>query len=158
MDLSQLEKIKPFCIAPWSKGANISITSKEEALRKAQEAARQPLRGRDISIFTNGSIQNSISGIGAALGDGQPLFHQTIGKARPNYLTELEAICHMVKFVERASKQARHTKHELFIFSSSQSTLKALAKPRQQTGQRLLKETIDAVRSLERRGHQVSFH
>ena len=71
---------------------------------------------------------------------------------------ELEAICHMVKFVERVSKQARHTNHDLFIFSSSQSTLKALAKPHHQTGQRLLEETIDAVQSLKRMGYQVSFH
>ena len=54
--------------------------------------------------------------------------------------------------------QSRHNNHNFLIYSDCQSTLRALASPRRQTGQRLLVETIKAVQSLEEMGHHVSFH
>jgi hypothetical protein len=48
-------------------------------------------------------MRNGLSGIGAAFGNGQPLFHYTAGRAGPIYVAELKAIHHAVKLVERTS-------------------------------------------------------
>src|SRR5947208_16105297 len=129
MDLTLREKIKPFCIAPWMTGAEVTIMSREEAIRSAPVTEQRPQEGQDVLVFTDGSTRNGLSGMEAAFGNGRPLFHRTIGKAGPNQLAELRAIHYTVMLIERVTAQVRHIGHNISIFSDCQSALKALARP-----------------------------
>lgn len=71
-----METIEPFCIPPWLPGAEVDIESRDDALQKALKASETSVLS--TSIFTDGSTNKAGSGIGAALGDGRPLFGKTI--------------------------------------------------------------------------------
>ena len=118
----KLETIHPFCIPPWASGAEVSIDPAEEALRKAIE---NETGSATTAIFTDGSTRGDNSGIGAALGDGQPLSSETIQRCH-HHRAEIKAIARAVKACELVGTKSRH-RQQSFNISDSQSALKVFA-------------------------------
>ena len=134
IDLTQIEKINPFCIAPWTPRVTVSIESHEEAIKLANQP-RQPF---ERALFVDSSVRNSVVGVGIASSHtiyGVPHsimnISKTIGRSDVlnAYYSELSAILEATKQTASLSSSPVHFIQEVSIYSDSQVALKVLRNP-----------------------------
>jgi ribonuclease HI len=145
---SGMEHITAYIRPPWWKPAatiTIAPISKEEAAKAHQERLRQ-IPAQDLIIYTDGSGQNGH--IGAAI--YSPTCSITKGKYMGTddthivYAAELMGIQMAVTlFEEKISEYAN-----VHIFTDSQAAIKAIESPKRQSGQYIIKGTLDKIDSI----------
>jgi ribonuclease HI len=150
-DLSQLERIRPFCMPPWMTGANVTVQGKDEA-----KAVAEAVEHGTLKIFTDASTRNGLSGIGAAFASGKTLFKKLVGRATNNHRAELIAIAKAVASVQYLNK-LRSRVHTVHIYTDCQSVLDVLTRPRQQDNQALVDEIVEMTRKMESQGCNLEF-
>jgi ribonuclease HI len=156
-DVSRVETIEAYGIAPWAEKVPVHITEDhEQAIEQAQSAM---LDARVEAFFTDGSARNNRVGIGVA--HRTFTFHQTIGSEDDLnvYFAELFAIYQAVINIHRLIHARPEVRRKtMILFTDSQAALKSLAGPRQQSGQFILRGILDEVQALRRvQGTQTEF-
>ena len=151
VDLRDLERIQPFCLAPWQTRPQVRIEERERAIEVAS--------GADLgrTIFTDASCRRGRLAIGVAY--QWPVAPRTVCKTVGSFATlgvhhaelmGIEEACRMM--------ETDWPGHDIFprrvvtVFSDSQSALQALANPRQQSGQMVLRgisERLERIRAQE---------
>jgi ribonuclease HI len=158
IDLSELEIIEPFCIPPWQEKINVTISSREEALKWAEES-------KEIKVFVDASYRKGRAGIGlfhAPNTTVQP--HQEsiqVGYCEGYTATHIEtlAIERAIKFVsqlwypriiELLSQDI--PKMTYVIVSDSQAAIRQIANPRHQSGQAIVRNIYKLKKDMRERG------
>lgn len=139
MDINNLERIEPFCLPPWQPRAKVKIHERE----RAEELANRANLIR--ALFTDASSRRGRVGIGVTyLSPGAyRIISRTVGSASSvsAHHGELLAIRETYKLVDKPwPDQGTDPRTAVTIFSDSQSALRALAKPRQQNRQAILRD------------------
>ena len=147
VDLSRIEEIQPYCIPPWRAGANVKISTREEA---TEGAIASTTNAKTQTVFTDASSRNGL--VGVAVATCAFAYNQTIGSQQDLnvYFAELFAIYQAVKSIERYARDQDMRASEPFVIcSDSQAALKSLAKPKQQSGQFIIRSILETIDKLE---------
>jgi ribonuclease HI len=149
-DINNLERIEPFGLAPWQPRAKVRILEHEQA----EELANRANLAR--SVFTDASCRQGKVGMGVAY--LAPRAHRLISRAMgpASFLNahhdELMAIREACRLVDKLwPVQDTDPRTAVTIFSDSQSALQALARPRQQSGQMILRDIWQRLQPLSER-------
>ena len=154
LDVSNIERISPFCIAPWFPRAVVLIEDRDKAIK----TANRPLQPYERAIFVDGSARNGMLGIGIAsshiikgVSHRVVDISKTIGRSEAlnTYYSELTAILEAAKQIaNNVAPPPVHFVREVSIYSNSQAALKALENPKQQSRQSLIYETLKYIHNL----------
>jgi len=145
----QIETILPFVRPPWWKlEAEVMIpSSKESAKNKHQQIPMPSLNGATTWIYTDGS---GIEGkIGAAAHCTNPIaatLYRHLGSDQQYNVYAAEITAFLLAL--QIPKQQTNEMKQCNIYSDSQAAIKALANPRMQSGQAIIKDTLDAIDQL----------
>jgi len=147
MDLRNLERIQPFCLAPWQPRPQVWIDERERAIEVADRA--DPGR----VIFTDASSRRGRMAIGVAYRwVVAPRSHNkvvgssaTLGVHHAE-LMGIEEACRMIESDWPGHDILPST--AVTIFSDSQSALQMLANPRQQSGQAVLRSISERLERI----------
>ncbi|EKG08948.1 hypothetical protein MPH_14100 [Macrophomina phaseolina MS6] len=158
VNLDGLETIEPFGKHPWQDNPAVTIEHSDTASSEASNPPRS-----QVSIFTDGSARNGRVGIGIYCTGGASAtvieHSETLGSSEKidNHLAELEAIRQAVALIDQAWPQreiiarpiAARVKH--VIYCDSKSALQSLLRPRQRSGQVVLKQILETLDKMQRR-------
>ena len=147
VDVSCIEKIHPYVMAPWAPQVHVHVEEdRTTAMADAQKAILDP---QTETWWTDGSSRNNLVGIGVLhVGFSS---HQTIGTQQHLnvYFAELFAIYQAVLTIRPyriAQPEARNRR--IHLYSDSQAALKAVAHPRQQSGQFILHRILGEIEEI----------
>jgi hypothetical protein len=163
VQLSGLETIEPYCLAPWRAGIQASIQDREEAVKWANETKERVLYV-DAS-YRKGNIG---AGIYFGLGNGQHKIDDRqslkIGLSEgvtANH-TELIAMHRAMAHIECVwnnlegfNTEARKLALPTVIANDNISVIHALSRPARQSGQNLLRSTCEIAEPLKNQGGPV---
>lgn len=156
-DIKDLEYIEPFCVAPWHPYARVRIYEREKAIKMALDADPERV------VYTDASNRNGKIGIGVTSSSTISPMNviRTIGasssvSAHHGELVAIQEACLLIDTLWPADDIYPRT--TVTIFSDSQSALQALARPRQQSGQSILRDVLHQLQRLSSRwGPRVAF-
>lgn len=156
-DLDDMETIDAFAVAPWQQSLRqvVHISSeREEAMRRCQNA-----QGREIQIFTDASMKNGKVGYGtlSCVGSSTKTENlRTIGTSDMVnvYIAELEAIGEAMEWAERILSVSPGT-WGITVYSDSMSVLQAIANPRHQSGQSLIRRVAKTLWDSQTTGKRI---
>ncbi|KAL4414801.1 hypothetical protein CABS03_02008 [Colletotrichum abscissum] len=155
LPLDKLETIEGYSITPWE--ARIDTAVDNDAV-KATEAIQS---GWAVRIATASSARNGVVGYGTVTmlpaslrgGGGVITASRTLGlrtELNP-YVAELAALAEAVKALpQRLDYRAIH------VFTRNKAAVLAIRKPRQQSGQREIRQLYAGVQDLRRKGNRVT--
>lgn len=148
-----METIQEYVTAPWEERIPLVIDhDKERAVQMVNCLS-------DIRITTSASCRSGVIGMGVAIHntsgiDGEPLItlSTTLGARteQNSYTAELAAIAKAMSNISPFFPRM-----QIVIVSSNQAALKAISKPRHQTGQSNLCQIYEMFRLLGIRNHRV---
>ncbi|KAK1450828.1 hypothetical protein CTAM01_17315 [Colletotrichum tamarilloi] len=155
LPLDKLETIVGYSITPWE--ARIDTVVDDDAV-KATEAIQS---GWAVRIATGSSARNGIVGYGTVTtlpaslrgGGGVITASRTLGlRTEQNpYVAELAALAEAVKSLpQRLDYRAIH------VFTRNKAAVLAIRNPRQQSGQREIRQLYASVQDLQRKGNRVT--
>ena len=140
-----IEKIQPFVRPPWwtLKAATNIALNKESAEQSHDVTLAQATQQNALVIYTDGSGINGRIGAATYSPTSNEIVKMHSGtEARFNvYGAELKAIN---SATEQARKHARQYR-KCIIFADSQAAIKAIAKPRKQSGQSIIKNPPNQI-------------
>jgi hypothetical protein len=149
----RMEPIKEYVMAPWEERIPSAIDhDKDRAVQMANCLG-------DIRIATSASCRSGIVGMGIAICDapnieGEPpsTISTTLGtRTEQNpYTTELAAIAKAMHYISPS-----FSRRQIIIVTSNQAALKAISKPRHQSGQSYLCQIYERFRLLGIQNHRV---
>ena len=155
---SKIEKIYSYVRSPWwTLEATIHIALNKEAAEKSHnETLALATQQNALVIYTDGSgINGRISAATYS-----PTTTETVRKyfeteAQFNvYGAELEAIGSAAEQARRHIQQYR----KCVIFADSQAAIKAIAKPRRQSGQSIIKKILDTIDAIHQENQDYEIH
>ena len=139
---NDLEEITPTVRPPWWKlEAKIHIdSSKKEAARNHDRMAAQ-LDQNALSVYTDGSGIDGQVGAAAYSPTLQQTKHQYMGKETTHnvFVAELEGIAMALEMIKESEN--KYSKCEINV--DSQAAIKAIIKPKQQSGQQTIKRILN---------------
>jgi hypothetical protein len=142
-----LEKIKPFAISPWRDRIGVVVVPREHS-----ENLPEPAIGGVLAATAVTSKKNRVTyGYRLQIGDtGYREQAQVIGPRNHTnqYVAELVAI-------EAALRGFTTIPRQLYVRITSESALKAIKNPRQQSGQKIVTKIYEINEQLRNRGTQV---
>src|SRR5438045_1735387 len=147
-----LEQIEPYIRPPWwNAPIQIHIDStKKEAAKNHQQMLEKALTEPDtICIYTDGSGINGKIGAAAY----SPTVEQTRCKHMGDdtmhnvFAAEVEAIEMASEMIEEEETNQSYTR--CIIFEDSQAAITAIEKPKRQSGQEVIKRTLDNLESIK---------
>ncbi|KAK1461393.1 hypothetical protein CTAM01_17121 [Colletotrichum tamarilloi] len=153
--LDKLETIEGYLITPWE--ARIDTVVDDDAV-KATEAIQS---GWAVRIATGSSARNGVVGYGTVTtlpaslrgGGGVITASRTLGlrtELNP-YAAELAALAEAVKSLpQRLDYRAIH------VFTRNKAAVLAIRNPRQQSGQREIRQLYSSMQALQRRGNRFT--
>jgi len=138
-----IETIEPFIRPPWwtlDVKTNIEVT--KEAAKSAHDEIQQMPDATVATIYTDGSgIDKKIGAAAYALISGETIHHHLGGEAQFNvYTAEIAA---MQLGLERLWNHEAHPNCR--IYTDSQTAIKAIERPRRQSGQSIIKDLLDCI-------------
>jgi Reverse transcriptase (RNA-dependent DNA polymerase)/Endonuclease-reverse transcriptase len=160
VQLSDLETIEPYCLAPWRAGFHVTVQDKEEAVKWANETSERVLYV-DAS-YRKGNIGTGIYfGLGNCqhrIDDRQSLRIGHSEQVTANH-TELVAIYQAMAHIEQVwdaledfEPETRKTALPTVIANDNISAIWALSRPARQSGQSFIRKTCELANRLENRG------
>jgi ribonuclease HI len=153
-----LEHISPYLRPPWwSFPASIEISplNKDKAA-KAHQQRLQQMSSKELVVYTDGSGQNGH--LGAAM--HSPTISLTKGQyvgtdnTHNVYGAELTAIQMAIKLFEEKIDEYSN----MYIFVDSQSAIQAVASPKRQSGQYIVKKILDAIDRIQESKPTCNIH
>lgn len=152
--IERMETIQAYTVPPWHNRVSLVCEADREATITAAKDAN------DIVIATSASDREGLVGIGGIVAyrsSGQTdkmvaRYSVTLGPRDDQnpYTAELEAIAMALRCMPDGL-QCR----ELTVLSSSQSSLKAIARPRQQSGQVTIRQIYEHVERMRKGNNRV---
>ena len=148
IQLSKCEVIQPYCIAPWDRKPLVYIPINAEtalAQAKPQQGLTAVLRasGRQGVLGAGGAIYSPLMPNMTEAGLNTFLVTVSSQKDSNNYATDLFAVNHSLKLMATACKDV-----SVQVYTHNKSVLQSVQKPRQKSGQELLRETYETTQSL----------
>ncbi|KAK1519062.1 hypothetical protein CABS01_16621 [Colletotrichum abscissum] len=151
--LDKLETIEGYSIAPWERRIDTVV---DDDMVKAIEAIRSEWA---VRIATKSSARNEVVGFGTATtlpasfrgGGGIMTASRTFGQRTEQnpYVAELAALAEAVKALpERLEYRAIH------VFARNKAAVLVMLNPRQQSGQREVRQFYSIMQALQRRGNR----
>ncbi|KZL63631.1 reverse transcriptase [Colletotrichum tofieldiae] len=152
LPLNKLETIKGYPIAPWEDLVDNDTVKASEAIRS----------GWAVRIAMGSSARNGVVDSGTATtlpasfreGGSIMTASRTFGQRTEQkpYIAELVALAEAVKSLpERLDYRAIH------VFTRNKAAVLVMRNPRQQSGQREIRQLYASVQDLQRRGNRVAF-
>ena len=146
----KIEHIEPFIRPPWWTLNAQVIISQDKQSAKAHHDRIQGINQYTLplTIYTDGSgINNKI---GAAACNTKEILHQHLGPSEKfNVFTaEVSAIGLAMDIVSQ-----NHNQQQCHIYTDSQAAIKAIINPGKQSGQAIIKATLDKIDHLINRTH-----
>lgn len=140
IDLHGLETIEPFGIAPWRPRPSVVLNEKKEA-----ESYAAQHHAATITAFAHASAKGETIGLGIAVGDpilraSISLGERAMGTPHSAALLSIKEALH--RAIGRASAQRLQS---IQVFSCYYSALQSLLKPRQQSGQNIIRQVISLI-------------
>ena len=153
--LNRVETIAPFCIAPWKPKPQVQILDREQAIAFATHSGQAT---QCSSYYTDASARNGR--VAVAFASRTASYAECIGSADHinEYIGELEAIRLALHEVALSPPEAVSNRAPIYIFSDSQSALKAIANPFRQSGQCVLRHILHLIAVISLCGRMISFH
>jgi ribonuclease HI len=150
----RMETIQAYAVPPWHNRVSLVCEAdREAAIRVAGNAS-------DIVIATSASDRGGLVGMGGVVAQRSPgqtdkivaRYSATLGSRDDQnpYTAELEAIAMALRCMPDGL-QCR----ELTVLSSSQSSLKAIVRPRQQSGQTSIRQIYEHIERLRKGNNRV---
>lgn len=160
--LGQLEERTAFVVAPWWKPPGHFIKTREDARAFEAELSKEPLLRpvpSTLTIYTDGSgINGKIGAAAVAPTIGReasallgPTTHFTV------YTGELYGILMAIGITLRHWTTNPYLKR-IVCFVDNQAAISAVAAPRHQPGQYLLRHIIEGIEALRLRGVETELH
>lgn len=139
IEMDRMECIEPFPAAPW--------TARVPTL--AEDAEARTVNEEGIVIVTSASSRNGNVGIGGAFkgnDERTKTFSATLGPRTElsPYYAELEAVARALRVIPDST--ALHT---ITVWTRNRTTLSAVTRPRQQSGQQVIRRIYEEVRRLK---------
>ena len=157
IDMSGVETIQAYARSPWATPLNVQI--EEDHMMAIADAQRAIIDPFTETFWTDGSAHRDLVGIGILHATFS--FHQTIGTQQQLnvYCAELYAIYQAVLSIRPyIGGSAERRNRRMIVFSDSQAALKAIARPRQQSGQFILHDLLSEIEEIRRwTGVKVEF-
>jgi ribonuclease HI len=152
-----LETIEPFAIAQWQADTRTAVHISDDR----ELGAKQCLNAQrtELQLFTDASQRNGLIGYSALVWmekETKKWVQRTIGRQdQVNvYIAELAAIMEAVK-VTAAMLARPNLWRRATIYSDSKTALQAIANPKLQSGQRLLRRIHEAIRLSHVQGRDI---
>jgi ribonuclease HI len=144
--MQEVETIHPYIRPPWwTLRATIRIDANKEASEKYHLQSTATSQTEALYIYTDGSGIKQEIGAAMFCSTNQHVEQRYLGSENESmvYAGELEAIQMAIDHVKLNShyKKCR-------IFTDSQPAIKSLAKPKQQSGQSIIKRILDEIDTL----------
>ena len=143
-----METIKASIHPPWWNGpTHISIEVDKVAARKLHD--EEPPTTNTLTVYMDGSrIEGEIGAAAHCPANGRTL-RQHIGKASEYnmYTAEVHAVQLGAEIIEEAMITKAYTK--CIIYADSQPAIRAIGKPKKQSGQEFLCATLDSLDALQ---------
>jgi len=143
-----METIKASIHPPWWNGpTHISIEVDKVAARKLHD--EEPPTTNTLTVYMDGSrIEGEIGAAAHCPANGRTL-RQHIGKASEYnmYTAEVHAVQLGAEIIEEAMKAKTYTKG--IIYADSQPAIRAIGKPKKQSGQEFLHAMLDSLDALQ---------
>ncbi|SPJ79732.1 uncharacterized protein FTOL_08123 [Fusarium torulosum] len=154
-----MEVIQPFTLTPWEMRFKVTLNTQGE--KEENEVEELAKAGWAVRIATSSSARNDLVGMGGAIripisvaraGKLSDTFSVTLGTTEEHnpYTAELAAIAHGLSDLPEIKHRV------VVILTSNRSAAQAIANPRQQSGQRYIREIYDAVAKLRANGNRVN--
>ena len=152
VDLRNLECIQPFCLAPWQPRALVRIDTREQAIDVA--------KGADLgrTIFTDASSRGGRVAIGVTY--QWSVAPRTVSKVVGSSATLGVDHAELMGIEEACQMMGTDWPgHDIYprtvvtLFSDGQSALPALANPRQQSGQIVLRRITERMERIKAQEH-----
>ncbi|KAM6505284.1 hypothetical protein FSOLCH5_15485 [Fusarium solani] len=152
--IERMETIQAYTVPPWhSRVSTVCEADRDAAITAAKSA-------NDIVIATSASDREGLVGIGGIVAYRSPdrtvkivaRYSVTLGSRDDQnpYTAELEAIAMALRCMPDGLQH-----RELTVLSSSQSSLKAIARPRQQSGQITIRQIYEHIKRLGKGSNRV---
>ena len=150
------ERWMAFITVPWEQPPIVHIEEKEQAINRHKVIEKQ-YKGRkgSLLVYTDGSAHGGHVGAAAVIGNSSKYrqLYMGLGTQSTVYAAELQGIrMGLLPAVHDARVR------ELFIFTDNQAAIQAIYRPRQPSGQEVIAEIWNYLRSLRGRGTGVSIH
>ena len=148
--MDNLERIEPYCIPPRRSRAKVIIQDRHDAIEAAGKT------DLEFAIFSDASSTRGVMGIGVTY--LSPTRGVTISKnvgssallsVHGGELLAIGAACQLVNDLWPSHDIYPRTR--ITVYSDSQSALRSLADPRQQSGQTYLRDIMDRLKNLDDR-------
>jgi ribonuclease HI len=155
--LDDMETIDAFAVAPWQQSLRQVVhisPEREEALKRCQNA-----EGTEIQIFTDASMKNDKVGYSILAwvdSSAKTEMLRTIGTSDMVnvYIAELGAIMEAVEWADRMLAASPGT-WGITVYSDSMSALQAIANPRYQSGQALIRRAVRILWDAQAKGKRL---
>ena len=152
VDLQHIERITPFCVPPWYPKADIKILDRDRAIIAAQRNAES------LEFYTDGSVRNDLVGVAVWSSKGQRKLCIGTPQDLNAFYAELYAIRKVTQAAQVLIRQRAQTRTiHATVRTDSQSALKALAKPLQQSGQHIISKILEDINWLRERQTTITF-
>ena len=148
----KFERIEPYIRSPWWSLKAQVIIEQDKPSARAHHDQMEP-ESRALAIYTDGS---GIDGkIGAAAFTTTQVAHQHLGSN-----TQFNVYTGELTAINLAVDIARHQQaNECNIYTDSQAAIKALVNPKRQSGQQIIKMTLDNIdTAVTEEGLKLSIH
>ncbi|KAJ3455686.1 hypothetical protein MRS44_017168 [Fusarium solani] len=152
--IERMETIQAYAVPPWHGRVLLECETDREAAVAAADSAD------DIVIATSASDRGGLVGMGGVICHKSPgradkvvaRYSVTLGSRDDQnpYTAELEAIAMALRCMPDGLQC-----QELTVLSSSQSSLKAITRPRQQSGQGTIRQIYDHIERLGKANNRV---
>jgi ribonuclease HI len=154
-----MEEIHPYIKPPWWSLTNISTHIANIPKDKAKEEHQKLLKDNNtpniLHIYTDGSGIESHIGAAAYSPTISASTHQYLGKADTAnvYTAELTAIQLGINMAAKSHEQY----DKCFIYVDNQSSIQAIEKPKQQSGQYIIRNILQSLEELQNRRPNLEF-
>lgn len=160
VDLTEMERIYPFCIPLWQQGIEAQILEGEEAQKWAEDSD-------ELKVFVDASYRGHNAGVGVyhsvRRSDNSVVEHREVVKIGKNAgytsthveLTAIQAALELISAIwspdtiARFGNKARDLTY--VIVSDSQSAIRTVSRPSLQSGQAVIRLIVNTTMEIKRR-------
>lgn len=153
--ITDLEKIAPFCVAPWWIPPPTVIHKDKMAAKSAHDhLLNSKSQSENLVIYTDGSGINRK--IGAAAVGPNATWNSFLGPAKS--FTVYSAELYGIYLATEMTLQTHYNPKSLITCVDSQSAIRAIGQPKNKSGQHILYQIVHNVDILRLRGFAVELH